>query len=280
MIVNRENGVVFLEFPKLKDFSGILHGIFTRKNGLSRGPYKSLNIAFGVGDDDRTVLENRKIISRCIQSKDLVFLNQVHGKNIAIFSKEHYFCQAIDADGRIEKDRTVSWDHRLKNLSSDSESRLEADAVITNIPKKILVIQTADCQSVLIYDPIKRVAANIHSGWRGSINNIIGHTVTVMKKSFECRAQDMIAGIGPSLGPCCAEFVHYKTEIPNVFWKYKHKVNHFDFWSISRDQLCEKGVLPENVDVSRICTKCDTNRFFSFRGEGKTGRFANLIGLK
>ena len=280
MIVNRENGVVFLEFPKLKGFSGILHGIFTRENGLSKGPYKSLNIAFGIGDDDRNVLENRKIISRCIKSKDLVFLNQVHGKNIAILSKEHYSCQAIDADGRIEKDRSVSLDHRLKNLSSDSGSRLEADAVITNIPKKNLVIQTADCQSVLIYDPIQHVAANIHSGWRGSINNIIGHTVTVMKKSFGCRAQDMIAGIGPSLGPCCAEFVHYKTEIPKIFWKYKHKVNHFDFWSISRDQLCEKGVLRENVDVSRICTKCDTNRFFSFRGEGKTGRFANLIGLK
>jgi YfiH family protein len=280
MIVNRENGVVFLEFPKLKGFSGILHGIFTRENGVSKGPYKSLNVAFGVGDDDRTVLENRKIISRCINAKDLVFLDQVHGKCIAIFAKEHYFYQMVETDDCLKKNYSESLDHRPDNLSSDSERRLEADAVITNIPKKILVIQTADCQSVLIYDPIQHVAANIHSGWRGSINNIIGHTVTVMKQSFGCRAQDMIAGIGPSLGPCCAEFVHYKKEIPSVFWKYKHKANHFDFWSISRDQLCEKGVFPENVDVSRVCTKCDTNRFFSFRGEGKTGRFANLIGLK
>ncbi|HUT43902.1 MAG TPA: laccase domain-containing protein, partial [Desulfobacterales bacterium] len=124
------------------------------------------------------------------------------------------------------------------------------------------------------------VVANVHSGWRGSINNIIGCTLKVMENSFGCRSRDVVAGIGPSLGPCCAEFVNYKKEIPEAFWKYKNDTNHFDFWSISRDQLCEAGVLFENVDLSRMCTKCDSNRFFSFRGEGTTGRFAALIGLK
>ena len=280
MILNQENGVSFLEFPKLKGFSGILHGIFTRANGISKRPYKSLNVAIGIGDDDRAVLENRKIISRCVNSKDLIFLNQVHGRRIAIFANENHSYQIIGAEDCLRKEYSNNSDHCRDNPGFESERRIEADAMITNIPRKFLVIQTADCQSILIYDPIQHVAANVHSGWRGSINNIIGHTVMVMKQSFGCRAQDMTAGIGPSLGPCCAEFVHYKKEIPKAFWKYKHKANHFDFWSISRDQLCEKGVLPENVDVSRICTKCDPNRFFSFRGEGKTGRFANLIGLK
>jgi YfiH family protein len=280
MIVNRGNGVFFLEFPKLAGFSGILHGIFTRENGKSKGPYKSLNVGFGVGDDDRTVLENRRIISRCIKAKDLVFLDQVHGKRVVVFAKENRSYQTVDKDDYPNKKYSEKLDHRADNPGFDSERRLEADAMITNIPQKILVIQTADCQSVLIYDPAQHVAANVHSGWRGSIDNIIGHTIAVMEKSFGCRAQDMIAGIGPSLGPCCAEFVNYKKEIPKAFWKYKHNADHFDFWSISRDQLCKQGVLPENVDVSRLCTKCDPNRFFSFRGEGTTGRFANFIGLK
>jgi YfiH family protein len=280
MIINRENSVIFLEFPKLAGFSGILHGIFTRENGKSKGPYKSLNVGFGVGDDRRAVLKNRKIISRCINANDLVFLNQVHGRRIVVFAKEDYSYQMVDGDDYRKKEYSENVDHWTVNQGFYSERRFEADAMVTNIPQKILVIQTADCQSVLIYDPIQHVAANVHAGWRGSINDIVGRTVTVMEKSFGCRAQNMIAGIGPSLGPCCAEFVNYKTEIPKTFWKYRDNVHHFDFWSISRDQLCDKGVLPENVDVSRICTKCETNRFFSFRGEGTTGRFANLIGLK
>jgi YfiH family protein len=280
MIVNRENSVSFLEFPKLSGFSGILHGIFTRSNGKSKEPYKSLNVGFGVGDDPGTVLENRKIISRCINAKDLIFLNQVHGRRIAVFAKENHSCQMIDADDCAKKEYPENVDPRVDNPSFGPERRFEADAMITDIPQKILVIQTADCQSVLIYDPIQHVVANVHAGWRGSIDDIIGHTVTAMEASFGCRAQNMIAGIGPSLGPCCAEFINYKKEIPEAFWKYKHNADHFDFWSVSRDQLCSKGVLPENVDASRICTKCDPNRFFSFRGEGTTGRCANLIGLK
>jgi purine-nucleoside/S-methyl-5'-thioadenosine phosphorylase / adenosine deaminase len=280
MIVNGENSVIFLEFPKLASFSGILHGIFTRKNGKSKGPYKSLNVGFGVGDDHRTVLENRKIISRCINAEDLVFLNQVHGRRIVVFGKENHSNQVVDADDCLKKEYSENFDHWANNPGFDSERRLEADAMITNISQKFLVIQTADCQSVLIYDPIQHVVANVHAGWRGSIDDIIGHTVTAMETSFGCRAQNMIAGIGPSLGPCCAEFINYKKEIPEAFWKYKDNADHFDFWSVSRDQLCSKGVLPENVDASRICTKCDPNRFFSFRGEGTTGRCANLIGLK
>ncbi|MGA7144881.1 MAG: peptidoglycan editing factor PgeF [Desulfobacterales bacterium] len=280
MIVKRENGVFFLEFPKLTGFSGILHGIFTRENGKSKGPYKSLNVGFGVGDDHRTVLENRKIISRCIGAKDLVFLNQVHGRRIVVFAKESHSHQRTDADDDLKMEYSENSGSWTDDPGLDVEPRLNADAMITNIPQKILVIQTADCQSVLIYDPIQHVAANVHAGWRGTINDIIGHTVTAMEKSFGCRAQNLIAGIGPSLGPCCAEFVNYKKEIPKGFWKYRRDADHFDFWSISCDQLCDNGVLPENVDVSRICTKCDSGRFFSYRGEGTTGRFANLIGLK
>lgn len=280
MIVKRKNGVSYFEFPKLASHSGILHGVFTRKNGKSKGPFRSLNVSFGVGDDNRTVLENRKIISQCINEKDLVFLNQVHGNRIIVFSKKHNYYQVFDMDDSCRGESSEILSAKTDTFDIDSERRFEADAIVTDIPKKFLVIQVADCQSVLIYDPVQKVVANVHSGWRGSISNIIGCTLKVMENSFGCRTRDIVAGIGPSLGPCCSEFVNYKTEIPEVFWKYKNDTDHFDFWSISRDQLCKAGVLFKNVELSRICTKCDSKRFFSFRGEGTTGRFAALIGLE
>ena len=280
VIEKHKNGVSFFEFSKLAGLSGILHGVFTRNNGTSKGPFRSLNVSFGVGDNDQNVLENRTIISRCINRKDLVFLDQVHGTRIVVFSKDHHFFRVFDTADCFKGEYSEVLVGPTDTFDIDAEPRFEADAIVTDIPGKFLVIQVADCQSVLIYDPVQEVVANVHSGWRGSINNIIGCTLKVMENSFGCRPRDIIAGIGPSIGPCCAEFVNYKKEIPEVFWKYKNDTHHFDFWSISRDQLCEAGVLSENVDLSRICTKCDSNRFFSFRGEGTTGRFAALIGLK
>jgi len=280
MIVKQKNGVSFLEFPKLAGLSGILHGVFTRKNGKSKGPFRSLNVSFGVGDDDQTVLENREIISRCFNDNDLVFLDQVHGTRILVFSNKHHFYRVLDTADYFKGECSKTLNARTDIYGIESERKFEADAIVTDIPGKLLVIQVADCQSVLMYDPVQEVAANVHSGWRGSINNIIGCTLKVMENDFGCRSGNIIAAIGPSLGPCCAEFVNYKKEIPEAFWKYKNDTHHFDFWSISRDQLCEAGVLLENVDLSRICTKCDSSRFFSFRGEGTTGRFAALIGLK
>jgi YfiH family protein len=279
MIVKQKNGVSFLAFPKLSGLSGILHGVFTRKNGKSKGPFQSLNVSFGVGDNDQTVLENRKIISRCFDDNDLVFLDQVHGTRIIAYSKEHRFYRVFDTNDCFKDEYSETLSAQTDISGIESERRFEADAIVTDIPGKFLVIQVADCQSVLIYDPVQKVAANVHSGWRGSINNIIGSTLKVMENSFGCRSRDIVAGIGPSLGPCCAEFVNYKNEIPESFWKYKNDNNYFDFWSISRDQLCEAGVLLENVDLSQMCTKCDLERFFSYRGEGTTGRFAALIGL-
>ena len=280
MIVKQKNGVPYLEFPKLTAMSGILHGVFTRKNGKSKGPFQSLNVSFGVGDNDQTVLENRKIISRCFNGNDLVFLDQVHGTRIIAYSKEHRFYRVLDTNDCFKDEYSETLGAQTDIYGIESERTFEADAIVTDIPGKLLVIQVADCQSVLIYDPVQKVAANVHSGWRGSIKNIIGCTLKVMENSFGCRSRDIVAGIGPSLGPCCAEFVNYKNEIPEPFWKYKNDNNYFDFWSISRDQLCEAGVLLENVELSQMCTKCDLERFFSYRGEGTTGRFAALIGLK
>ena len=130
-----------------------------------------------------------------------------------------------------------------------------------------------------MYEPTRRVIANVHCGWRGSIQNIIGRTVELLKHHFGCHPGNILAGIGPSLGPCCAEFVNYKIEIPMAFRHYKDSKDHFDFWSISCDQLKAGGVPEKNIESSQICTHCHADEFFSYRAEKTTGRFAAVIGL-
>lgn len=256
MIFVSKNGVPFFQFENLKKYPTIRHGIFTRHRGYSTGDFQSLNVSHNLGDAADDVRKNRDRVSQAIEGRDLIFVNQVHGDQVVLLNSKN-----IDSDGGI---------HRVIGTG---------DALVTNISGKFLTTQLADCQSILLYDPIRHVIANVHSGWRGSIKNILGRTVGVMKKYFKCYSVHIIAGIGPSLGPCCAEFVNYRKEIPRIFWRYKSADNHFDFWTLSRDQLTRAGVLSENIETSGICTKCNTETFFSYRGEERTGRFASVIGL-
>jgi copper oxidase (laccase) domain-containing protein len=130
----------------------------------------------------------------------------------------------------------------------------------------------------MLYDPVRAVIANIHSGWRGSIADIIGRTVAVMQQRFGCRPAEIVAGIGPSLGPCCAEFVNYRKEIPATLWSYQVSPNHFDFWALSRDQLVRAGLRPGHIETGGICTRCHSDLFFSYRAAQQTGRMAAVIG--
>ncbi len=202
-------------------------------------------------------MANRHLVNRLLGGGEPVFLNQVHGCDVAVIK------------GR---------DNGLSGIATDKA--LAGDAVITDIPGLNLVIQLADCQAVLMYDPIRGVVANVHSGWRGSIQNIIGATINIMERKFCTTPGDIIAGIGPSLGPCCAEFVNYRSELPESFWKYSDASNHFNFWAASSDQLCDAGVLKENIRTANICTRCNSDLFFSYRRAKITGRFAAAIGLK
>jgi YfiH family protein len=254
------NGIPIYRFPLFNQFSDLRHGVFTRHGGCSDSPFQSLNTSLNIGDDQTRVERNRAKIAACLRTdpKDLVFARQEHGARVLVHAGD----RRGDAPERI------------------SSSGI-GDALVTDIRGRYLVIQVADCQSVVIYDPHRKVVANIHSGWRGSVLNIIGETVDAMTRQFNCVPSDMVAGISPSLGPCCAEFINYRTEIPKTYWRYKEDDRrYFDFWSLSRVQLRDKGVLAENIAVSRICTRCRTDMFFSYRGEGETGRFASVIGMK
>jgi len=257
MILNQKNGFLYFTFEKLAGFDKVRHAVFARANGFSRENFASLNLSYSVGDDESHVNENRKSIGRVLGGNGVVFAHQIHQADILI----------ID-------------DNIRKKAAASNHEILTADGLVTQIPDTFIGVKLADCQSVMMYDPVKKIAANIHSGWRGSIQNIIGRCIESMRKHFDTNPTDIVAGISPSLGPCCAEFKNFEKEIPRQFWKYKDSRHHFDFWAVSRDQLVSSGVRPENIETADICTKCNSHLFFSYRKLKSSGRFAAVIGLK
>lgn len=254
-----ESDIKVHEFELLKKHDNLIHAVFTRQGGASSRPFDSLNIGRNSGDSLSNVENNRKLIIQRMGAKFPVFLNQVHTSRIKVLKKDDF-----DSSGNLQHE----------------EQGWTADGIITNIKDICLVIQVADCQAVLLYDPVKKVIANVHSGWKGSIANIIGNCVDKMVSEFGCLSENIMAGISPSLGPCCSEFINYKDEIPENLWKYKIKgKDYFDFWKMSADQLMEKGVKKECIENMGICTKCNADVFFSYRKENITGRFACVISM-
>jgi len=247
------------EFEHFKNYTNIVHGIFARSGGTSTGAFDSLNVGMNSGDKSSVIENNRKLIIKQMGMKPLVFLNQVHGTKIKVLKKA---------------------DNDLSEAFQPGREAYTADGIITDMKNICLVIQVADCQAILLYDHKNKIIANIHSGWQGSIKNIIGECVDQMIFQFACQPDNIIAGISPSLGPCCSEFINYKDEIPENLWKYKFQdKDYFDFWKISCDQLMDKGIKKDNIENMEICTKCNMDKFYSFRGEKTTGRFACVIAM-
>ncbi|NDY70652.1 peptidoglycan editing factor PgeF [Desulfobacter hydrogenophilus] len=253
-----------LTFNSLNLFPGLVHGVFSRTEGYSKGPFLGLNVGLSTGDDPDIVNRNRALMLSSIGLTRVLFLNQVHGTDIAVIKSEKDAADAV-------------W----KGQGTAPSKIFKADAAVTNLKGLGLAIQVADCQAVVLYDPDKEVIANVHSGWRGSAANIISRCIDTMVTQFGCSPASIRAGISPSLGPCCAQFINYKQEFPKALWQYKEKDRpYFDFWQISRDQLGAHGVLDEHIETMGLCTRCRTDLFYSFRANKATGRFAAVIALK
>ena len=265
----------------------LAHGVFTRRGGHSAPPFDSLNVGLSTGDDETHVRENRRRMARHLGFDRALYLNQVHGNDLLVFTRESQVAgltshgMGIQGGSEIRELNSHGPDNFFQQKGTSSTPLVSpvADGVVTDVPGVLLVIQVADCQAVVLFDPVKKVVANLHSGWRGSVANIIGRGVDAMVEQFNCDPGDIRAGIGPSLGPCCGEFVRYKDELPRAFLKYRQGECHFDFWAISRDQLMTKGVHPDHIEVAGLCTRCHPNRFFSYRHEKTTGRFAVAAGI-
>jgi YfiH family protein len=237
-------------FPDLAS-SFLFHGTFNRYGGVSPSPWDSNNISFGLGDSSENVRANREQIKKALGFKYLVSAKQVHGSRVYIVAE------------------SPACDHEVEGF----------DALITNVPGIGLMIQQADCQAVFLFDTENKAVGIAHVGWRGSVADIISETVFAMSQEFSTEPVDVTAAISPSLGPCCAEFVNSRSELPKALHGYQVQANYFDFWAISSDQLTTAGIRPENIHVAGICTCCNQD-FFSYRREKDTGRFGSVIGIK
>ncbi|MBW2328059.1 MAG: peptidoglycan editing factor PgeF [Deltaproteobacteria bacterium] len=236
------------------DLLAIPHAMLCRCGGVSSNSFASLNLSFGVGDNSENVEVNRQRLKQCQGIHSLVSAVQVHGDQVII-------AEDIKQDTEFEK----------------------ADSLITSEPGIGLLIQQADCQAILLHDPVQKVIAAVHNGWRGSTLNIMAKTVAAMHDYYGVNPDTLKAVISPSLGPCCAEFINFQQELPKSFHTRQVTPCHFDFWAISRDQLMEAGLKDTNIETAGICTVCNKD-FFSYRravreGIGITGRNGSVIAL-
>lgn len=151
------------------------------------------------------------------------------------------------------------------------------DALITNKKGLSILIRTADCACVLLFDPVKNVIANIHAGWRGVAGKIVNFVIQKMRKTFDCNAGDLVAAIGPSIGPCCAAFTDPYRELPKFLHTYITEEGTFNMWAAIEGQLRECGV--KNIENPRICTVCHNEDFYSYRRGDKEKRSGTAIML-
>jgi polyphenol oxidase len=239
--------------PMLATLPAVVHGFFTRQGGVSTGAYDSLNVSPAVGDRRDLVGENQRRMQQALGLKGLASAAQVHGGQASVITSAGQ-AQGEDIPG--------------------------VDILVTTIPGLGLVIKQADCQAVMFYDPVNQVVANAHCGWRGHVHNILGETVALLQTRFGSQPQDLYAAMGPSLGPCCAEFRNFRQEFPETLWGYQVRPTYFDLWRITADQLAAAGLQPERLDQARLCTRCGAGEFFSYRQDKLTGRQGAVIALR
>jgi len=167
------------------------------------------------------------------------------------------------------------------------ESYRQADIILTDTPDVTLFMRFADCVPILVYDPHNGIIGISHAGWMGTLGDVATTTVTAMKKNYGTNPADIIACIGPSIGPDHYEIgadvilqvmQKFEDESERMLKSHNGKI-HFNLWETNRLLLERAGV--EHIEISGICTACNTHDWFSHRAEkGRTGRFGALISLQ
>lgn len=250
-----KNDLPYLETPELANLGWIAHGFLTRKGGVSLPPYESLNVSHDNGDRDEQVSENKTRIAAAFgfDPRRLVLLNQMHQDGILV----------------------------LRKPLETTEGRLEYDAMITDVPRVFLGIRTADCLPVFIADRRKKVIAAVHAGRQGTALGITAKVIRKMMSVFDCRPGDLLAALGPSIGPCCYEIderVFQPEWKPFALSSGRGKWM-LDLIRINIDQIRNEGLNPAQISSVRLCTCCRSDFFFSYRREGNTGRQLSFIGM-
>ncbi len=220
--------------------AGFAHGFAKRAGGVSEGPYASLNLASGVGDDEACVAQNVSRLRAAIGADvPLARVRQVHGNAV------------VDAAVALG-------------------AEVEADAIAAQGIDAFLAVRTADCAAVLLADPETRAVAAVHAGWRGASNGVIRNAVRALRdRGAEPRR--LLAAIGPCIGPECYEVgADVARRFPESVDPVRGKDEAFllDLGNAVEVSLLGAGLTSRNVDRIRVCTRCAPDALFSHRGSG------------
>ncbi|HJS20231.1 MAG TPA: peptidoglycan editing factor PgeF [Anaerolineales bacterium] len=256
MSILQHNRLSYYQFDSLKT----THAIFTRHGGVSPDPWGSLNVGGTVGDDLARVRRNRILAFETLgRAPESIFdVWQIHSADVV--------CA-----------------HAPRPLE---ESYRQADIILTDKADVTLFMRFADCVPILVLDPRRSVIGIAHAGWMGTLRDVATVTIETMRKNYGSNPADIVAGIGPSIGPDHYEIgadvilqvmQKFGDDSESLLRSHNGKI-HFNLWETNRLLLERAGV--EKIEISGICTACNTRDWYSHRAEkGRTGRFGALVCL-
>ena len=254
--------IMLIRYPILENSAGVEAFTTTRQGGTSEGNYASLNMGFNSGDTPERVRTNRERVGKrlLVEAERMIFPKQTHSAHVKIID-ETFFA-----------------------LSPDDKSLFlaDTDALITSLPDVCIAVKTADCVPVLIFDPVHAVAAAIHAGWRGTLQQIVRLTVETMQHQMGCLPENMVAAIGPAIS---ADVYEVGEEVWHHFDPRFLKENKqsgkrlLDLREANRAQLLHAGVSVQNIGLyAQYCSFQQPEMFYSARRDGaQTGRMASGI---
>ena len=259
------NGVLWLS-SSLLDGKPVRHGFSTRLGGVSPAPWDSLNLGISRGDSDENVRENYRRFCAAVgvTAESTVFTQQTHSENIRLVTEQ-------DAGKGLLRPRDYT----------------EVDALITDTPGLSLVVFSADCGTILLYDPVHRAIGAVHAGWRGVAAGLVAKTALKMHDTFGTEPGDLLCALGPAIGPCCFET---DADVPDAMRaalgseagqaiRPAGAKFYVDLKRLNAIWLRRAGVTC--IDISADCTACQPQRFWSHRRVGNArGSLAAIIRLR
>lgn len=265
-----KNGVPYFVFDNLENTGLVRHGFSTRLGGVSEGCLSSMNLSFTRGDDPEKVRENFRRMGMVIgfETKDLVLSDQTHTTNVRLVT---------------EADRGKGFDRE--------RDYTDVDGLITDTPGLMLVTIYADCVPLYFVDPVHKAVGLSHSGWKGTVHRMGKVTLERMKEAFGTRPEDVQAAIGPSICQDCYEVSEdvaqaFMDEFADsmdeqlVYGKDNGKYQ-LNLWRANERILLEAGILQEHLNMTNVCTCCNSELMFSHRAShGQRGNLAAFLGLK
>jgi len=253
-------------FKNLSEQPAIKHFITGKKINTPGYEHTSLNMSFNTQAIPETA-DNFNLLSSetNIPLSQFVFQYQTHSSNVSVVGTNHV---------------TNYKNHTLNCIHNN-------DALVTATKNIALFIKAADCVPIFLFDCKKNVIAAIHSGWKGTVQNITQQTINVMKGQFGTQPENIIAGIGPAIGVCCyevgSEVYTNATLLLNTDAVFSHNIvtgkYHLNLKETNKNLLIKAGVPLKNIEITDICTKCSGSDFFSARNKD-TGRFGGGIMLQ